>query len=261
MKIAIAQLDYTVGAFEANLELMTGAVAEGRRQDAELVVFSELATVGYPPGDLLERRDFVERNLRQLERVAALSDDALGIVVGYVDRNPAGHGKGLFNSAALCVGGRAVARYHKCLLPSYDVFDEARHFEPGGAAKPLLFKGIRLGVSVCEDVWADPDLDGRSIYHRDPVLEQVEAGAQILINISASPFELGKAAQRRDLVRRYAAQSGRFFVYANQVGGNDELVFDGHSIIVDPTGKVVLRGRDFDTRPAGLRYRSRVLRR
>lgn len=247
MKIAIAQLDYTVGAFEANLELMTGAVAESRRQDAELVVFSELATVGYPPGDLLERRDFVERNLRQLERVAALSDDALGIVVGYVDRNPAGHGKGLFNSAALCVGGRAVARYHKCLLPSYDVFDEARHFEPGGAAEPLLFKGIRLGVSVCEDVWADPDLDGRSIYHRDPVLEQVEAGAQILINISASPFELGKAAQRRDLVRRYAAQSGRFFVYANQVGGNDELVFDGHSIIVDPTGKVVLRGRDFDT--------------
>ena len=118
---------------------------------------------------------------------------------------------------------------------------------PGGPAKPLLFKGIRLGVSVCEDVWADPDLDGRSIYHRDPVLEQVEAGAQILINISASPFELGKAAQRRDLVRRYAAQSGRFFVYANQVGGNDELVFDGHSIIVDPTGKVVLRGRDFDT--------------
>ncbi len=245
MRIAIAQLDYTVGAFEANLELMTGAVTESRRRGAELVVFTELATVGYPPGDLLERRDFVDRNLRQLDRVAALSDDSLGIVVGYVDRNPTGQGKGLFNSAALCVGGRAVARYHKCLLPSYDVFDEVRHFEPGGPAKLLLFKGIRLGVSVCEDVWADPDLDGRSIYHRDPVLEQVEAGAQLLINISASPFELGKAAQRRDLIRRYAAQSGRFFVYANQVGGNDELVFDGHSIVVDPTGRVVVRGEDF----------------
>ena len=245
MRVAIAQLDYTVGAFDANLELMADAVEESRRRQADLVVFSELATVGYPPGDLLERRDFIDRNLHQLERVAALSDDSLGIVVGYVDRNPAGQGKGLFNSAALCVGGRAVARYHKCLLPSYDVFDEARHFEPGGPAKPLLFKGVRLGISVCEDVWADPDLDGRSIYHRDPVLEQVEAGAELLINISASPFELGKAAQRRDLVRRYAAQSGRFFVYANQVGGNDELVFDGHSIIVDPTGRVVVRGRDF----------------
>jgi NAD+ synthetase len=245
MRVAIAQLDYTIGAFDENLALMRDAVDRAREENADLVVFSELSTIGYPPGDLLERNDFVDRNLEQLDRVAALSDDRLGLVVGYVDRNTAGHGKGLFNSAALCVGGRPVARYHKCLLPTYDVFDEARYFEPGGPAKPLLFKGIRLGVSVCEDVWADPDLDGRSIYHRDPVLEQVEAGAQLLINISASPFELGKAAQRRDLIRRYAAQSGRFFVYANQVGANDELVFDGHSIIVDPTGKVVVRGRDF----------------
>ena len=133
-----------------------------------------------------------------------------------------------------------MARYHKCLLPSYDVFDEARHFEPGGPARPLLFKGVRLGISVCEDVWSDPDLDGRSIYHRDPVLEQVEAGAQLLINISASPFELGKAAERRELVRRYASDSGRFFVYANQVGGNDELVFDGHSLVFDGRGEVVV---------------------
>jgi len=245
MRIAIAQLDFTIGAFDANLALMRDAVSRARDQRSDLVVFSELTTIGYPPGDLLERTDFVDRNLEQLDRVAELSDDGIGLIVGFVDRNTAGHGKGLFNSAALCVGGRPVARYHKCLLPTYDVFDEARHFEPGGPAKPLLFKGVRLGVSVCEDVWADPDLDGRSIYHRDPVLEEVEAGADLLINISASPFELGKAAQRRDLIRRYAAQSGRFFVYANQVGANDELVFDGHSIVVDPTGKVVVRGRDF----------------
>jgi len=246
MRIAIAQLDFTIGAFDANLALMRDAVSRARDQHADLVVFSELSTTGYSPGDLLERADFVDRNLEQLDRVAALSDDTIGLIVGFVDRNTAGHGKGLFNSAALCVGGRPVARYNKCLLPTYDVFDEARHFEPGGPAEPLLFNGVSLGVSVCEDVWADPDLDGRSIYHRDPVLEQVGAGAQILINISASPFELGKAAQRRDLIRRYAAQSGRFFVYANQVGANDELVFDGHSIVVDPTGEVVVRGRDFD---------------
>jgi NAD+ synthetase len=246
VKIAIAQLDYTIGAFDANLALMRDAVAEARRRSADLVVFTELSTIGYPPGDLLERSDVVDRNLAQLDRAAALSDDDLGVVVGYVDRNPTGRGKGLFNSAALCLGGRPVARYHKCLLPTYDVFDEARHFEPGGLARPLLFRGKRLGVSVCEDVWADPDLDGRSLYHRDPVLELVDGGAEVLINISASPFELGKAAQRRDLVRRYAAQSGRFFVYANQVGGNDELVFDGHSIVVDPTGRVVVRCRDFE---------------
>jgi len=245
MRIAIAQLDYTIGAFDANLRLMHDAIEAASERGAELVVFSELATIGYPPGDLLERRDFVDRNLEQLDRIAELSDHGPGLVVGFVDRNASGRGKGLLNSAALCVGGRPVARYHKCLLPTYDVFDEARYFEPGGPAKPMMFKGVRLGVSVCEDVWADPDLDGRSLYHRDPVIEQVEGGAEVLINISASPFELGKAAQRRDLIRRYAAQAGRFFVYANQVGGNDELVFDGHSIVVDPTGAVVARGRDF----------------
>jgi NAD+ synthetase len=245
VRIAIAQLDFTPGAFDANYEAMRAAVSESRRRSADLVVFSELATTGYPPGDLLERADFLERSRHQLDRLAALSDDELGILVGFVDRNQSGSGKPLRNSAALCVGGRVVDRYHKCLLPTYDVFDEARYFEPGGEARVLHFHGARLGVSVCEDVWSDPDLDGRSIYHRDPVMELVDRDADILINISASPFSLGKAAQRRDLVRRYAAQSGRFFIYVNQVGGNDELVFDGHSIVVDPGGNVVVRARDF----------------
>jgi NAD+ synthetase len=245
VRIAIAQLDFTVGAFNRNLEAIRGAVNAARDERAQLAVFSELATTGYPPGDLLERPAFVDRNLLQLERIAALSDDSLGILVGFVDRNPSGTGKPLHNSAALCVGGRVVDRYHKCLLPTYDVFDEARYFEPGGPARALQLHGVRLGVSVCEDVWSDPDLDGRSLYHRDPVMEQVERGADILINVSASPFELGKAAQRRDLVRRYAAQSGRPFVYVNQVGGNDELVFDGHSVVVGPSGTVAVRARDF----------------
>jgi NAD+ synthetase len=209
------------------------------------VVFSELATIGYPPYDLLDRPDFVDRNLAQLDRVAALSGDGLAILVGFADRNASGKGKPLYNSAALCVDGRVVDRYHKCLLPTYDVFDEARYFESGGDVRVLHFKGVRLGVSVCEDVWADPDLDGRSLYHRDPVMDLLDRGADILINVSASPFELGKAAQRRDLIRRYAAQAGRYFFYVNQVGGNDELVFDGHSIVVNPAGQVVVRARDF----------------
>lgn len=245
MRIAIAQLDFTVAAFEANLARMSHAMEDARSAGAELVVFSELATLGYPPGDLLDRRDTVERNLQQLEAVARLSDHRTGILVGFVEPNPGEDGKSLFNAAALCDGGRVIATTRKCLLPTYDVFDEARHFEPGGPVRPLDFRGVRLGVSVCEDVWADPDFDGRSLYHRDPVDELIADGAQLLVNLSASPFELGKAGIRRDLVRRYAERAGRFFVYVNQVGGNDELVFDGHSLVVDGTGKVVARGRDF----------------
>jgi len=245
VRIAIAQLDYTIAAFDRNLDAMRRAVERARAAGTELVVFSELATIGYPPGDLLERDDVVDRNLVQLERIAALSDDKLAIVVGYVERNPLRCGRALHNAAALCAGGRVADRYLKCLLPTYDVFDEARYFEPGVEARLLEVHGVRIGVSVCEDVWADPERDGISLYHRDPVAELVERGARLLINISASPFELGKAALRRDLVRRYAAESGRFFVYANQVGGNDQLVFDGHSLVVDGQGRVVARAHAF----------------
>ena len=245
MRIAVAQIDYTIGAFEANFEAMAAAVARARAAQVDLVVFTELATVGYPPGDLLERREFVDRNLQQLERVARLSDEQLGLLVGFVDRNLSGAGKPLHNAVALCDGGEVVARSHKCLLPTYDVFDEARYFQPGTEVRPLDFRGVRIGVSVCEDVWADPDLDGFSLYSRDPVLELIHRGAQLMVNLSASPFELGKAAERRELIRRYAADSGRFFVYANQVGGNDELVFDGHSMIFDGHGEVVARAHDF----------------
>jgi NAD+ synthase (glutamine-hydrolysing) len=246
MRIAIAQLDYTIGAYESNLEAMTIAVERARREAADLVVFTELATVGYPPGDLLERREFVDQNLAQLERVARLSDEGLGILVGFVDRNPTGTGKGLHNAVALCHERKIVGCYRKCLLPTYDVFDEARYFESGADVRPLEFRGVRIGVSVCEDVWADPDFDGNSLYHRDPILELIHRGAQLLVNLSASPFELGKAGERRELVRRYAQDSGRFFVYANQVGGNDDLVFDGHSMIFDGRGNVVARAKDFE---------------
>jgi len=246
MRIAVAQLDYTIGAFDANLEAMTASVAQARQQDVNLVIFTELATTGYPPGDLLERPDFVDRNLEQLEKIARLSDDHLGILVGFVDRNDSGTGKALYNAVALCDGGGVVDRYRKCLLPTYDVFDEARYFEAGVDVRPLDFRGRKIGVSVCEDVWSDPDLDGRSLYHRDPVLELIHRGARLLVNLSASPFVLGKAGERRELVRRYAEDSGRFFVYANQVGGNDDLVFDGHSMIFDGRGRVVARAHDFE---------------
>jgi len=245
MRIAIAQLDFTIGAFERNLERMERAVDEARGRGAGLVVLPELATTGYPPRDLLDRSDFVAPNLRQLDRIAALSAGGPAILTGYVEPNPAPAGKPLFNGAALCVEGRVVGRYRKCLLPTYDVFDEARYFEPGGETAPLELEGLRLGVTICEDAWNDPDFWPRRLYRRDPVGELVGQGAQLLVNLSASPFSVGRGRLRREMLSAEAAKHRRWLVIANQVGGNDELVFDGHSLVIDPTGAVVARARGF----------------
>jgi len=245
MRIAIAQLDFTIGAFEANFEKMRLAAAEAGRRGADLLLFSELATTGYPPRDLLDRRDFVEENLRLLERVAGLSADGPAILTGYVEPNGETVGKPLFNAAALCRGGRIVGRYRKCLLPTYDVFDEARYFEPAEEARTLDLDGFRLGVTICEDAWNDPDFWPRRLYERDPVGELVGRGAQILLNLSASPFSVGRGRLRREMLSAEAAKHRRWLVIANQVGGNDELIFDGHSLVIDPTGAVVARAAGF----------------
>jgi NAD+ synthetase len=246
MRVAVAQLNFKIGAFAANLEKIEAAVHKARDQGAELVVFSELATVGYPPGDLLERDEFIAHNLTQLERVAALSDEQLAVIIGFVDRNTSDQGKGLHNAAALCSGGRVIDRSYKCLLPTYDVFDEARYFEPAGKIRPLTLKGVQIGVTICEDLWSDADLWERRLYRRDPVDELVQQGAELLVNISASPFTLGKVRVRREMVAGEARQHGRYFFYVNQVGGNDELVFDGHSLVVGPNGQIVVRAHDFE---------------
>ncbi len=246
MRISIAQLNFTIGAFEANFSKIREAVTQAREEGAELIVLSELATVGYPLVDLVERKDLVDRNLEQLERLAGLSDDDFGLVVGFVDRNRRDEGKALHNAAALLWRGRLSGVVHKCLLPTYDVFDEARYFEPGCGNPLLEFKGIKIGVTICEDAWSDPELWDRRLYDRDPVREAADKGADLLINLSASPFTLGKAELRRDMIRRHAASTGLFFVYVNQVGANDELVFDGHSMIIDGRGCEVVRARDFE---------------
>jgi NAD+ synthase (glutamine-hydrolysing) len=246
MRLALAQLDFTVGAFEANFSKMRDAAAQAEQAGADLVVFSELATTGYPPRDLLHHPRFIDLNLDVLERVAKLSTGRLSILIGFVDRNPATEGKRLFNAVALCQSGRVVGRRYKSLLPTYDVFDEDRYFEPAHNVQPLALNGRQLGVTICEDVWNDPAFWPERLYHRDPVCDLVAQGADLLVNVSASPFELGKAALRRELIRREALKNRRYFFYLNQVGGNDELVFDGHSIGVDPQGGDVVRARDFD---------------
>ncbi len=246
MRLLLAQLNFTVGAFDQNFAKMADAVAHGRAQGADLVVFSELATTGYPPRDLLRHERFVDLNLDLLERLAGLTTDGPAVLAGFVDRNRALPGKALHNAVALCAGGRVVERRYKSLLPNYDVFDEDRYFEPARSVEPIVFGDVRLGVTICEDVWNDPDIWPVQLYRQDPVDDLARQQVDLFINISASPFTLQKSDVRRRLIRQAAVTHGRYFVYLNQVGGNDELVFDGHSIGISPTGDEVVRGLAFD---------------
>jgi NAD+ synthase (glutamine-hydrolysing) len=246
MRFALAQLNFTVGAFDRNFEQIADAAARARREGVDLLLLSELATTGYPPRDLLNHRRFVEANLALRDRVAALSDGTLGILVGCAEPNEASEGKPLFNTAVLCHEGRIVARHRKTLLPTYDVFDEDRYFEPGAEASPIVFKGVRLGVTVCEEVWNDAGFWPRRLYPHDPIVDLASAGVDVFLNISSSPFTTGKAALRREMIRQQAIKHRRAFLYVNQVGGNDELIFDGHSLAFAPNGDLLARATDFD---------------
>jgi len=246
MRVALAQLNFTVGAFEANFARIAEAVRRAQAQEAELIVFSELAATGYPPRDLLTHASFVDANLALVDRVAGLSTDRLGILLGFVDRNPHPEGKRLYNAVALCHAGRVAGRRYKSLLPTYDVFDEDRYFEPADQVSPLVLHGLRLGVTICEDVWNDKDFWPKRLYHRDPVQELAGQGADIFINLSASPFTLDKSDLRRRMIRQNAVRHHRPFFYVNQVGGNDEIVFDGHSIGIGRDGSDLVRLRDFE---------------
>lgn len=245
MRLALAQLNFTVGAFDANFTKIADAIRRAEAAEADLIVFSELATTGYPPRDLLNHPRFIDMNLDLLNRVAALSTSRLAVLIGFVDRNPSREGKGLFNAAALCQNGRVVGRRYKSLLPSYDVFDEDRYFEPAHHVEPLSIHDTRVGVTICEDVWNDKDFWPKRLYYRDPVCELAAQNPRLLVNISASPFTVGKADLRRQMIRQEAVKNGRYFFYVNQVGGNDELVFDGHSIGIDMEGREVVRANDF----------------
>jgi NAD+ synthase (glutamine-hydrolysing) len=246
MRVSLAQLNFTVGAFEANFRNIESAARRAAAERADLLLLSELATTGYPPRDLLTHGAFVTASLEMRDRVAALSTAALGIVVGAVEPNEARGGKPLHNVAVLCHRGRVVARHRKTLLPTYDVFDEDRYFEPGRGMAPVPFKGVRLGLTVCEEAWNDPGFWPRLRYPRDPIADLAAQGVDLLLNISSSPFEMGKASVRREMIRQHAQRHRVPFLYLNQVGGNDELIFDGHSIGVDADGGLMLRMADFD---------------
>ncbi len=238
MRIAIAQLNPTVGDLGGNADRILAAYAEGAGRGADLVVTPELSLIGYPPKDLLLKPRFVADALAALERVAAGVGD-VPLVVGYVDRSRKDRGLPLHNAAALIAGGAILARKYKALLPMYDVFDEVRYFEPGPGPQVAEVAGLNLGLSICEDIWTEGAAGPAARFYRgNPIADLVEAGADVLMNLSASPFEVGKPALRRDLVAAQARKYGRPVVYVNQVGGNDELVFDGASFAMDAEGRL-----------------------
>lgn len=238
MKIAIAQHDFMVGDVWGNVEKIveTARRAEG---SADLVVFSEMCLTGYPPRDLLERRWLLEASRRGVERLAALtaSLDELGIVVGAPVSTGRRTGTGLYNAGLLLYGGRVEATAAKALLPTYDVFDESRYFDTAPEISTIPFKGERLGLTICEDALTSPGLLSDRLYTKEPVALLAHQKPTVFINISASPFHTGKDELRFDCLASHARKHDIPFVYANQVGGNDELIFDGRSFAVDGEGR------------------------
>ena len=243
MKIALAQINPTIGDFDGNVNKILAMAAQAGREGADLAVFPELAVMGYPPRDLVEVESFVEHGLRALDAVRKRA--ALPVLTGFVARNRTGSGKRVRNAAALIADGEIRSEHAKTLLPTYDVFDEDRYFEPAAARRVAEFGGQRLGITICEDVWRNvPDLRFR--YPSDPVAELASQGATVLLNLSASPYSIGKEDARRKLLSDLAARHGLPVVYVNQVGGNDELIFDGGSMVLNAQGEVVARAKQFE---------------
>jgi NAD+ synthetase len=240
MKIALAQLNPTIGDIHGNLRRILDAYRRAVQWGADVVVTPELSLIGYPPKDLLLKQSFVADNLAAFDRLVR-EVGRTALVVGFVDRTVGPRGLPLHNAAALIADGRVLSKKYKSLLPTYDVFDEMRYFEPGNAGpETVLCHGLCLGLTICEDIWTqEPAGPVARYYYGNPVADLVEAGANVLVNLSASPFVVGKVAQRAALVRAQALKYRRPVVYVNQVGGNDQLVFDGASFAVDAAGRIV----------------------
>lgn len=242
MKITLAQLNPKVGDFDRNLEKALDALKVAKQDQADLIVFPELYLMGYPPQDLLEKRWFIDHQERALNALAEASKDLpdTGIIVGAALRNKREPGRGLYNAAVFILNGQAVYNQPKSLLPTYDVFDEDRYFDTASKIKPVPYQDETLGLCVCEDAWNDPDLWlQHQLYDLDPLANLHEMGAGVIINISASPFHTGKDEIRFRLIHNHAQRLGVPIVFVNQVGGNDELIFDGRSMVLDKKGEPI----------------------
>jgi len=245
MKIAIAQINPVIGDFKQNYEKIISFTEKAKSLACDLAVFSELVISGYPPRDLLEKNDFIDANLLYLNRLIE-SVHGIGVICGFVDKNPDEAGNPLYNSAVLFENGKILHKINKVLLPTYDVFDESRYFEPGKDFIPYFYKGFKIGLTVCEDLWNDVEgVFRRKLYRINPVKLLIENGADILINVSASPYYVGKRELKWDMLKQIAAKYKVPLIYANQVGGNDSILFDGLSMAFDAHGDIVARASDF----------------
>jgi NAD+ synthase (glutamine-hydrolysing) len=236
MKIGFAQINPTVGDLRGNCELIISSYERLAAAGAELVLTPELAITGYPPQDLVFKSRFVPENLAVLEKLHAHVEKS-ALLVGFVDRN-GGRGKPFHNAAALLERGKPIRKTYKSLLPTYDVFDEDRYFEPATRVEPFEVQGKKIGVTICEDIWTDDYLP-RPLYDVEPVRNLVDQGAEIIVNLSASPFRLRAPACRFEMIAAQARMYKRAICYCNVVGGNDQLVFDGNSIAVNASGNLI----------------------
>ena len=235
MKIFIAQQNYHIGNFEANTSKIIAAIKDAKSQGGDLIVFSELAICGYPPRDFLEFNDFIEAGLACIERIRQVAD-TIGVLVGCPSRNSRPEGKNLFNSAYLLYENEIKGIVHKTLLPTYDIFDEYRYFEPAYDWSVLTFKGRKLAVTICEDIW---NLDDDPLYRICPMDALMLQRPDVMINLSASPFDYVHAAGRKGIVKRNVLKYDLPMIYCNTVGSQTEIVFDGGSIAMDAGGNII----------------------
>ncbi|MCH8852225.1 MAG: NAD+ synthase [Planctomycetes bacterium] len=250
MIVALGQLNPIVGDIEGNIRLASDAIGRAKEAGADLIVLPELVTLGYPPKDLLLREGVVQRNLDAIERIAQCCT-GIAAIVGYVARNESGGGLRLQNAAAFCADGRVRSTHIKSLLPNYDVFDERRYFQPADTVKLCHWDSprdgrIALGITICEDLWNDEQFIDREQYRQDPIEQLAQQGADLLINISASPFWVGKQLARRDIFARQVREHRVPLVFVNQVGGNDDLIFDGGSMAFDREGMLIAQAKAFE---------------
>src|SRR5579872_2824495 len=243
MKIALAQINPTVGDFAGNSAWILDFAGRAAQRGADLAVFSELCLCGYLPLDLIERPHFIDQNERELACLA--KQLPIPSIVGYAARASGSTGKSAANAAALLAGGKIQFVQHKMLLPTYDVFDESRYFQPATTQQVFAFGGQNLGITICEDIWNDKTFWAKPLYERDPVAELMAQNASLIINISGSPYTIGKRSLRLDMLGSLAKLHKLPVVYVNQVGGNDSLVFDGGSVVVLPDGRVAAQAKSF----------------
>ncbi|WP_320005860.1 NAD+ synthase [Maridesulfovibrio sp.] len=245
MKIALLQLNLTVGDLEGNIELILDGVHKAAKRGARLCITSELALTGYPPRDLLLNADFVTRCREAVSEISRRMPEGVALLAGGVDLNHEGVGNPLRNAAWLIERGAVPNVFYKWLLPTYDVFDEQRYFEPAENVNFFEYDGLKIGVTICEDVWNDQENCSGHRYGSNPIPEIMKMNPDVLVNLSASPFNIGKQQEREKLLGDIASKYRVPIFYANQVGGNDDLVFDGRSCVFDNRGSLVARGHGF----------------